>query len=355
MYENVTFEDILQRTLARVSDTRDKREGAIIHDTHAPVAVELQLFYIELDTVLNEGFADTASLPYLIRRASEKGITQYPATKTILKMVSTPVDVEVPIGARFSLNTLNYVVIEKIADGEYRVECESEGAIGNTFFGTLIPIDYIEGLQTAEIIEVVIPGEDAEGVEALRKRYLDSLSSQAFGGNIADYKEKVGALDGVGGLKVYPAWNGGGTVGVTFIDSTFGEPSEELVERVQNDVDPVGHSGLGYGIAPIGHVVTVKGVEATPINIEVEITYAEGWSWDACASLIKKAVDDYFKELSKTWADNQNLIVRISQLESRILDCEGVLDVFGATLNGSATNFSLDEDSIPVRGEINGN
>jgi uncharacterized phage protein gp47/JayE len=71
--------------------------------------------------------------------------------------------------------------------------------------------------------------------------------------------------------------------------------------------------------------------------------------------LIKKAVDDYFKELSKTWADSQNLIVRISQLESRILDCEGVLDVFGATLNGSATNFSLDKDSIPVRGEINGN
>lgn len=40
MYENVTYEDILQRMLDRVPDSMDKREGSIIYDALAPAAVE---------------------------------------------------------------------------------------------------------------------------------------------------------------------------------------------------------------------------------------------------------------------------------------------------------------------------
>ena len=47
MYENVTYEDILQRMLDRVPDSMDKREGSIIYDALAPAAVELQLMYIQ--------------------------------------------------------------------------------------------------------------------------------------------------------------------------------------------------------------------------------------------------------------------------------------------------------------------
>lgn len=354
MYENVTYEDILERTLARVSNGIDKREGAIIFDTHSPTAVELQLVYIALDTILNEGFADTASMPYLKKRASEKGIVPIEATSAVLKAVSEPVEVDIPVGSRFSLDALNYIVTEKITDGEYAVQCETVGTDGNVHFGKMTSIDYVDGLGSIEITELLIPAEDDEDVETFRQRYLNSLSSQAFGGNIADYKEKVESLNGVDKVKVYPVWNGGGTVKIVFTDSTFGKPSDELVERVQNEVDPVGHSGQGYGIAPIGHTVTVEGVDETQVNINTEITYADGWSWDTSASIIKKAVDDFFIEMSKTWADNNNLIVRISQLESRILGCEGVIDVFGTTLNGATSNLSLDKDAIPVRGLING-
>ena len=66
-------------------------------------------------------------------------------------------------------------------------------------------------------------------------------------------------------------------------------------------------------------------------------------------------MDQYFYELSKIWDENENLIVRISQLESRILTCEGVLDVSGTTLNGSDANLSLATDEIPIRGTVNGN
>ena len=74
MYEAITYEDILQRMLDRVPNTMDKREGSIIYDALAPAAAELQLMYIELDVILTETFADSASREYLILRSAERGI-----------------------------------------------------------------------------------------------------------------------------------------------------------------------------------------------------------------------------------------------------------------------------------------
>lgn len=357
MYENVTYEDILQRMLDKVPSTMDKREGSVIYDALAPAAIELQNMYIELDVILNETFADTASLPYLIKRAAERGLTQYPATNAVLKVLSLPTTVEIAIGSRFSLNELNYSIIEKVSDGVYKIQCEEPGTVGNFYFGSLIPIDYVHGLQSIEITELLIPGEDAETADALRERYFDSLTSQAYGGNIEDYKVKVREIPGVGGVKVTPVWNGGGTVKVTFIDSTFDVPSSELVATVQEVIDPAEHSGEGYGVAPIGHVVTVEGAEGVAVNITTEITYAPGWSWDAAASYIKKAVDDVFLEMSRKWdeTNESSLIVRISQIESKILQVDGVVDVSGTTLNGSDSNLYLTKYQIPVRGSVNGN
>ena len=115
MYENVTFNTIMEDMLARVPSTMDKREGSVIWDALAPCAVELQNLYIALDTVLNETFADTASIFYLAKRAAERGISQKLASNAVLKGEFTPVNLELSIGARFSCDSLNYVVTEKSA------------------------------------------------------------------------------------------------------------------------------------------------------------------------------------------------------------------------------------------------
>lgn len=357
MYENVTYEDILKRMLDKIPSNMDKREGSVIYDALAPAAIELQNMYLELDVILNETFADTASLTFLEKRAAERGIHRTPATNAILKATVTPSTVEIEIGSRLSLNDLNYQVTEKISNGEYKVQCEESGTVGNYYFGNMIPIDYIHGLQVMEVTELLIPGEDAEDVEALRERYFESLTSQAYGGNIEDYRVKVRDIPGVGGVKVTPVWNGGGTVKVTITDSTYSVPSDELVTLVQTVIDPVDHSGEGYGVAPIGHVVTVEGAEGVTVNIVTSITYAPGWSWNAAASYIKKTLDDYFSELSKMWDETNetNLIVRISQIESKILQVDGVVDISGTTLNGSDANLYLTKNQIPVRGSVNGN
>ena len=256
MYENVTFESILDRMLERVPESMDKREGSIIYDALAPAAVELQLMYIELDVILKETFGDTASREYLIRRAAERGIEPFPASKAILKATYTPTSIDIPIGSRFSLNELNYVVLEKIGDGQLKIECESLGKSGNGYFGNVIPIEYIEGLETMQITELLIPGEDEEDTEDLRKRYFDSFNSKAYGGNIDDYLKKTNSIAGVGSTKVTPIWNGGGTVKLTILNSEYDKASSELIKSVQTIIDPQ-QDALGKGVAPIGHIVTV--------------------------------------------------------------------------------------------------
>ena len=63
-------------------------------------------------------------------------------------------------------------------------------------------------------------------------------------------------------------------------------------------------------------------------------------------------IDNYFKELAKSWADNENVIVRISQIETRLLDLEGVIDIQNTKLNSQTKNISLEENCIPKRGSI---
>lgn len=352
MYEHITYELILQRMLDRVlavNPNIDTREGSAVWFALAPAAVELQNMYIELDVILKETFADTATRDYLIPRAAERGIWVEEATKAIRQ---GEFNIDVPIGSVFSLNALNYTVISKVSTGIFQLECDTPGYIGNIESGALIPNQYIDGLTTAFLTEVLVPGEDEEDTEHLRQRYFDSLDSQAFGGNIKDYQDKVNALDGVGGVKVYPIWNGGGTVKLVIIDSTYSKPSSTLVNSVQTAVDPTQNQGEGVGIAPIGHVVTVVGLDETTVNITTEITYQDGWSWEAIKPYVEAAIDSYFTDLASEWAASDTLVVRISQIETRLLDLTGVLDIANTTLNGAAANLTLGADNIPVRGTV---
>lgn len=355
MYEDVTYELILDRMLDRVlaqNPNIDTREGSIIYNALAPAAVELQNMYIQLDTILNESFADTQTRDYLIKRCAERGVNVEPATHAIRQGEFVPSTLEIEIGARFSLNLLNYVVTEKISNGVYKLQCETAGYDGNVESGALIPIEYIEGLETATLTDVLVPGEDEEDTEHLRQRYYDSLNSQAFGGNITDYKEKTNSLDGVGGVKVYPVWNGGGTVKLVIINSDFEKPSEVLVSSVQTIIDPTQNQGNGVGIAPIGHIVTVLGCNETVVNVATRITFQEGWNWEALKPYAEQAIDDYFKELASDWASLDNIIVRISQIEIRLLNLTGVLDIADTTLNGVAHNLTVEADNIPKRGNV---
>lgn len=344
-----TYEEILERMLSKVPNDVDKREGSIIYNALAPAAAELAQANIKISLLENRTYADTAFDEDLTKRAAERGVVRKGATKAIRKSVF---NIDIPLNSRFSGDDLNYVAIEKINTCEYKVQCETPGETGNNYSGPLIPIDYISGLETATLTDIIIPGEDAEDDESLRKRYFDTLESESFGGNISDYKKKTNELIGVGGTKVYPVWNGGGTVKLVIIDSNYSKPSSTLVNNVQTAIDPVVNQGQGIGIAPIGHVVTVEAVTEKVVNIISKITLQTGYVWQDVEPRIKEVINAYLDDINSTWADNTSLVVRISQIETRILNVTGVLDIQNTLLNNMAENLVLGENEIAILGEV---
>lgn len=404
MADENSRDSILDRMLAEVSDKLDKREGSIVYDALAPAAVEDANIYAALSMIQEEVYADTASYYYLAKRAAERGIYPKEATCAVCKMVVDPADTPISIGDRFNRGTLNYSVIAEMDSGVYQISCETAGVAGNQQRGNLLLVESsndLNDMKSVELTEVLIPGEDEEDVEAFRERYFASMVNETFGGNKADYQEKINQIDGVGASKTVRMWERGynpskflpsnevaewfaqqsaetvgadvyewlslvyacakdklftvgGTVRSYIISSEFQAPSATLVQNVQNLVDPDESAGEGDGIAPIGHVVKVMGVRSKAIDISFTALYKAGTGFQALETLINKAIDNYFEELAESWSKEDNLVVRKSQIEARLILLDGILDISDTKLNGVGENLTLDEDVVPVRGDVSG-
>lgn len=355
--EEEAFNAIMERLLSRVPTTLDTREGSVIYNALAPAAWEIQLLYEELQTVLVEAFADTANLDYLIRRAAERGITYKDATRAIVVGQFEPITIDVTGGRFTELESgISYIVTEKIEDGKYYMECETEGEEGNLSSGQLITdevFDEEEDLTSAEIISLSNAASAAEDVEAFRQRYFDSIDSQAFGGNVADYKSKLLAHEKVGAVKVFPIWNGGGTVKIVFLNSSYSTPGPTVVDEIQTYVDPEQNQGEGKGFAPIGHVVTVEAAEEVAINISLTVEYDGDYSKETAEPLMTEAVEEYLLSVRREWGNGDaetTSVVRTSYIENKLLTCGAVLDVQVTGLNGSDKNIELEPEQVPVMG-----
>lgn len=346
MNEIPTYEEILQRCLDRIPNTIDKRQGSIIYDALAPCCVELAQMYIELPGIYDQVFIDTAVGEALDKLVEQNGVKRKDATYALRKGEFNMV---VPVDNRFSDGENTYIVIENIVGTNNSIlRCEQAGAVGNGYYGSLTPITYLQGLTKAELTDIIDMGDDIESDEDLRIRYMESVTAPQFGGNVSDYQNKVKSLTGVGGCKVIPIWNGGGTVKLIITNSQGGVPTSSLVNDVQEAVDP-NQDQQGLGIAPIGHIVTVEGAVAKKIAVSATFTLESGVDPTDIQDSVNNIVDNYFKSLSTNWDKEDNLIARISQLETRLLGVAGVLDITNTKMNNSSSNLSLQSNEIPVR------
>jgi uncharacterized phage protein gp47/JayE len=341
MYESITYETILARMLSKVPDTIDKREGSVIYDALAPAAVELQLMYIELDTILKFAFADTSSGDYLAMRAAEAGIERIAATYALRKAFFYAADnvlMDVNIGARFSIDGLIYAATEKISVGQYKVQCETAGESGNIPFGTMTPIDYIEGLAKAELADIITAGEDEETDASLLERYHEKVREPITSGNTYHYKMWAREVAGVGGAKVFPLWGGNGTVKVAIADSDMRPADSALVTTVADYIETV---------RPIGATVTIVSATGKAINVSVKVNLAAGVGLQTIYDAFLKAVNEYLKEIAFSSG-----YVSHAKIGTLLLAISGVDDYSDLKLNGITTNVTLAGEEIPVLANI---
>lgn len=360
-----TYRNILQRMLDRVPDEYDKSENYFMQTALGPAAYALEEFYLALDLVQNSAYVQTAvgqSLDYL---AIIGGIERYPASPAVrLGVFNCPV----PIGARFSTingeNSINFTVTAPVsANYQYQLTAETPGVIGNAYTGPILPITLVDGLNSAEITDILVPGDDTETDETFRARLITALNDRPFGGNIADYRRNIMAIDGVGAVQIYPTWNGGGTVKCSVLGADWLPAGETLVNNVQMAIDPPPNQSFGLGLAPIGAKVSIVAPTALTVNITANVTLEDGYTPEQIQPLVSTAVEEYLLTVRKNWAVPLSTIkveyganVYVARVLAAIVGTTGVINATDVEINGAAEDLILTETGItqevPVLGTV---
>ncbi len=361
-FSDRTYENLMDEALDRVDDSFDKRIGSMVWNGNAPCLAEMAQIYLALDFIFTATYISTAPREYLVKRAADRSIFPKEATKAVLK---AKMNVKVPIGTRFSLEELNYSVIGYVENETtdeafmHLIECETAGTDGNSFYenGQLIPIDYVDGLSTAVTAGVHTPGEDEEDTEVFRARVIESLRSIAFGGNIADYKNKALSFSGIGQVRVLPVWSGAGTVKLILMSTDVKSPTVDptRIAEIKEKIDPKGNEGEGYGLAPIGHTVTVESVKEEKIDVSLKIKLSSGADVDTAKAQIEKQIKKYFSNLAEKWQDGGDITVRISYLQCLIFEeCkQQIVDITETTIGAEAKNYDVKDNKLPKLGTLN--
>lgn len=347
MDKEISFDKTMGRMLGTIPDEFDKRETSIIYQAVAMVVPELMLIQSDIELMEEEAFPDTCNYNNLVRFSGLRNIQPRQATKGI---VVAEFSKDVEIGTRFNCEERNYEVTEKIETNRYKLIAEEPGHIES--IGALTPINDMPDLKTAKIVSIHLDGREDESIESLRKRYMDSLDYQAFGGNRADYIEKVTSIDGVGACKVFrrPKATSSevGKVKIYILDNTYKNASEELIRLVSSSLNA--EQGEGYGLAPIGHITEVFGANKQTLNISMRLTLSRD-TGDITQD-IKSKLDEYLQGIREDFGSSETKVVRISRIENKILDIPGVIDISETKINSLESNVTLDDITIPLLGEV---
>lgn len=355
MSYNLSFEDITSRMLDNISDEFDKRETSLIYQAIAMNVPEYINIASELELIENEAFPDTCNRRNLIRKGQERNISPIPSQVGIVK---AEFNVPIKLEDRFFCEQRVYMITELLEEPEegtpesdrkyiYRMVTEEVGHIER--IGDLIPIQDIDGLKTAKILGIIEDGRDEEETERFRERYNFSLDYQSFGGNKADYREKIMMMDNIGGVKVFRRKEGEENIKIYILGTDYVGAPEETVKAVQEYIDP-SQNGDGLGLAPIDHIVKVypAGSEKISIKTKVKIRDQVDITED-----IEHAIKFYLYDLNQTWSyAEDSTIVRIAHIESLILNIDGVIDVENTTINGVTSNLEVESTKVPVLGEV---
>lgn len=363
-FSGKTYAAILASMLRRVSGKYDKREGGMIQTAMGPAAYELEDFYLELDKVQRAGSIQTAVGEDLDNLAPLGGVSRYPASPAVRLGVF---NMDVPIGSRFSTangaQSVDFTVTARESAGQFRLTAETPGEVGNSYSGTILPITFIQGLTSAQITDILVPGDDREDDDSLRARLISALNERPFGGNVAAYRTEIMAMDGVGGVQVYPTWRGGNTVKCSVIGSDLLPAGGVLVAAIQAHIDPPPDQGLGLGMAPIGAKVTISAPEAVTVNVSAGVDLAPGYSIGQILPEAREALEDYLLSIRRSWDKRVGgtgvryaSTAYLSQALAALVGVDGVTNVTAVQLNGQAEDIVLTQSGevqqVPVLGEV---
>jgi len=234
---------ILQRMLDEVDDSFDKREGSIIYDALAPIALEQSFQYEYFRDVRDNSFASRATGIFLDYEADDYGILRQMATFSfvVVKIVAK-VDTPIPIGTQvgnLDNNELYFTTVSDVIIGASGIAtvsaiCNQVGVVGNVmpeFINYLIsPISDVEYVINES---AGTGGVEREDDEQLRARVLFQKRNPEQGGTKTDYERWSLTVAGVEFVRSIDKPRGIGSVDV-IIGADL-----EIVDAVVLDVQDI--------------------------------------------------------------------------------------------------------------------
>ena len=339
-----TEQILIENMLGNIDGTYDKSEGTFFYDVIAPAAIEMSKLYKEAGSILDKGFADTASAKDLDRIVSQFGINRKQATKSTGYVTVTGLNgSKVFPGEKAASDNVSFIFLEnKTIENntcDVLVECETYGSDGNVPAGAVKHFPKtLQGLQSVTNKEAFTNGYDEETDDELRERYYMKVRTPATSGNVYHYKQWCLEVTGVGGCRVFPLWNGNGTVKCVIMNSNKKTADESLIKDVKDHIEEN---------RPIGADVTVTSVVEKVINLKVKLSIENGYSIDFIKENIQKNIDDFFEGTAL-----KNDYISYAKIGSIILDCEGVQDYSNLLLNDKTENIDINEEEVCILGGV---
>lgn len=367
--EKYTPEYLLAQALESVPDDIDKREGAIIYDTLSIFCAKIADVFDEIAQQIDQDYIITATRKMNIAyRVAERGITWREATKSRRLGVFTYLDntpAVVPINALFSTITddKDDVVMYKVVEpyqtdsgtikGSYVLECQTEGTIGNTYFGEILPISDMDTLGSATLTTVLVPARDEETIESVKQRYFDTFNADAFGGNISDYRKYMQEnFTGVGQVQIYPRTQVNEKIVLSCVDPSNQSISQEYQNEIQQTLDPENYynngnntEGMGLGVVPIGHKVIVMTPTEQYVDIELtQVIFVPGADVETVIYNIKLNISEYIKQVQNQWSSGQgeySITIYHNRVLSAAINTDGIRNIGKCIINGKEEDLIL--------------
>ena len=179
---------------------------------------------------------------------------------------------------------------------------------------------------------------EGEDDEALRSRALAALAATPASGNADHYAAWCGQVADILRVKVLPLARGNGTVDIVAVGLDGKAPAQSVIAEAQAIVDTE---------RPVGADAKVLAATETAVNVTAAVTLMDGGDLEAVRTAFAQALADFFRDT----ALRTNTVSHAKALRL-LLDCEGVADVSGFTMNGSGDSLTLAEAEVPVAGTV---
>lgn len=340
MYEQITPESIEAAILEGINEWNTD-EGSFSRALIAPVSYEIWKYYTALEGIPDMIFVNENSGIYIDRKAADYGITRKPGTKAEAALSLTGrAGLTVPSGKVFlTEDGLAYllqeqVILDSSGNGNGRLAAQETGSDYNQPAGAICrQQSTLSGLSSFSS-GAASGGVNMETDAQLLDRYYDYIRKPATSGNVYQYEQWAKSVTGVGEARVFPLWNGAGTVKVVISDENYGVAPQATISACAAYLEQV---------RPIGADVTVTSASELDLNVTATVVIDASTTTADVKTQFTQSMNDYLRSI--TFQKDEVIYNRVLFL---LLDIPGVQDVSTMTINGTTENITVDDMEIPT-------